>query len=143
MVHQRTRLYRYWLPPILWAAVIFAASGNAFAAANTAPVLASILNAFLGRAPTPSQFETIHFLVRKAAHLTEYGIFGALLFRAIRAGREGWNWRWAVWAIAIAALYAASDEWHQSFVPSRTPSVIDVLIDTTGATLAQVLFFRT
>jgi VanZ family protein len=143
MVHQRTRLYRHWLPPILWAAVIFAASGNAFAAANTAPLLATILNAILGHPLPPSQFETAHFLIRKASHLGEYAIFGALLFRAIRAGREGWNWRWAVGAIAVAALYAATDEWHQSFVPSRTPSVIDVLIDTAGAALAQVLFFRT
>lgn len=143
MVYQRTRPYRHWLPPVLWAAVIFSASGNTFAAANTAPVLATILNTILGHPLTPSQFQTAQYLIRKASHLGEYAVFGALLFRAIRADREGWNWRWAVTAIAIAALYAASDEWHQSFVPSRTPSVIDVLIDSAGATLAQVLFFRT
>lgn len=143
MVQRRARLYRYWLPPILWAAVIFAGSSSAFGAPNTAPVLATILNAVLGHLLTPSQFEMVHFLVRKAAHLGEYGIFGALVFRAIRADREGWNWRWALAAIVIAALYAASDEWHQSFVPSRTASAWDVLIDATGASLAQVLFFRT
>lgn len=143
MVQQRARLYRYWLPPILWAAVIFAASSNALSAPNTASILAMILNAVLGHPLPLSQFDMVHFLVRKAAHLGEYAIFGALVFRAIRAGREGWNWRWALAAIVIAALYAASDEWHQSFVPSRTASAWDVLIDATGATLAQVLFFRT
>lgn len=90
---------------------------------------------------TPALFDKIHFAVRKASHLIEYAVFGVLLFRAIRADREGWSWRWAVAAIAIAALYAMTDEWHQSFVPSRTASVWDVLIDTTGATLGQVLFF--
>src|ERR1700736_16562 len=109
MVQQRTRLYRYWLPPLLWAALIFTASGNAFAAANTGPVLATILNTILGHPLTPPQFETAHYLIRKASHLGEYAIFGALLFRAIRADREGWNWRWAMGALAIAALYAASD----------------------------------
>jgi VanZ family protein len=143
MVQRRARLYRYWIPPILWAAVIFAGSTDALGAPNTAPILATILNAVLGRSLAPSQFEMIHYLVRKAGHLGEYAIFGALVFRAIRADRRGWNWRWALAAIAIAALYAASDEWHQSFEPSRTASVWDVLIDTTGATLAQVLFFRT
>ena len=143
MVQRRARLYRYWVPPILWAAVIFLGSGNALGASNTAPILATILNAVLGHPLAPSQFEIVHFLVRKAAHLGEYAIFGALVFRAIRQDRGGWNWRWALAAIVLAALYAASDEWHQSFEPSRTASAFDVLIDTTGATLAQVLFFRT
>jgi len=142
MVLRRARLYRYWTPPILWAAVIFAASSDALAAPNTAPILATFLNAVLAHGLTPSQFEIVHYLVRKAGHLGEYAIFGALIFRAIRADRDGWNWRWALAAIVLAALYAASDEWHQSFEPSRTASVWDVLIDTTGATLAQVLFFR-
>jgi len=62
-----------------------------------------------------------------------------LLFRAVRRERVGWNWRWAAAAIAIAACVAASDEWHQSFVPSRTASVVDVGIDTAGATVAQVV----
>jgi len=101
-----------------------------------------ILHAILPSSIKPSLFDTIHFAVRKAAHLAEYAIFGLLLFRAIRAGREGWSWRWALAAIVVAALYAVTDEWHQSFVPSRTPSGWDVLIDATGATLGQVLFFR-
>ncbi len=143
MVQRRARLYRYWVPPILWAAVIFVGSGNALGAPNTAPILETILNAVLGHSLAPSQFEMVHFLVRKAAHLGEYAIFGALVFRAIRQDREGWNWRWALAAIVLAALYAASDEWHQSFEPTRTASAWDVLIDTIGATLAQVLFFRT
>jgi VanZ family protein len=118
--------------------VIFSASTDAMSADSTARLLHTILPASI----TPSLFETIHFAVRKAGHVVEYAILGVLLFRAIRGEQTGWKWQWAISAIIIAGLYAATDEWHQSFVPSRTPSVWDVLIDTTGATLAQVLFFR-
>ena len=118
--------------------MIFAASTSAMSADNTGVLLHAILPSSI----TPALFETIHFAVRKAAHLTEYAIFGILLFRALRAGRTGWSWRWALGAIVIASVYAMTDEWHQSFVPSRTASMVDVLIDATGATLGQVLFFR-
>lgn len=133
---------RYWLPPILWAAVIFTASSALFSADHTGLVLETILTAIVGHPLPAPQFDAIHFAVRKAGHLTEYAIFGALLFRAVRGGRRGWNVRWAVAAIVIAACYAVTDEWHQSFVPLRTPSAWDVLIDTVGATFTQVLFFR-
>ena len=135
---RQARLYILWLPPILWAGIIFAASTSAMSADTTGQWLHAILPASI----TPSLFDTIHFAVRKASHVIEYAIFGVLLFRAIRGDRTGWSWRWALAAIAIAALYAVTDEWHQSFVPSRTPSGWDVLIDATGATLGQVLFFR-
>jgi len=105
---------------------------------NTGAVLHAILPSWIA----PELFDTVHFAVRKSAHFLEYAIFGLLLFRAIRGDRGGWSWRWALGAIVIAGLYAMTDEWHQSFVPTRTPSVWDVLIDTTGATVAQVLFFR-
>ena len=137
-MQRRAGLYIYWLPPILWAVMIFAASTGAMSADNTGV----LLHAILPSSVAPWLFETIHFAVRKAAHLTEYAIFGILLFRAIRGDRTGWSWRWALAAIILAALYAMTDEWHQSFVPSRTASALDVLIDATGATLGQVLFFR-
>lgn len=141
MVYQRTGLYRYWIPPIVWAALIFVGSTDLLSSLQTSSWLASILNAIVGHPLPRPEFDTLHFAIRKAGHVIEYFILGWLLFRAIRADRAGWSWRWALAAIAVAALYAASDEWHQSFVPSRTPSVWDVLIDTIGASLAQVLFF--
>ena len=143
MVQQRARLYLYWIPPIVWAAAIFAASTELLSSDQTGRLLAAGVNAVFGHPLSSPQFAALHFAVRKAGHLTEYFIFGWLLFRAIRGDRQGFDIRWALAAIVIAALYAASDEWHQSFVPLRTPSAWDVLIDTTGATLAQVLFFRT
>lgn len=130
------------MPVILWATLIFAASTDVLSSDQTGRVLAAVVHAVVGHPLPPSQFDALHYGVRKSSHVLEYAVFGLLLFRAIRGEREGWNWRWALTAIAIAALYAATDEWHQSFVPSRTASAWDVLIDTTGATLAQVLFFR-
>jgi VanZ family protein len=88
--------------------------------------------------------ESVHtaiVAVRKGAHLAEYAILGLLLWRALRAARqEGpWTWSQALQAVAFVALFAASDEFHQSFVPSREASIVDVLIDTMGAVL--VLLF--
>jgi VanZ family protein len=133
---------RFWIPPILWIAVIFAASTDYFSSGHTASWLDLTIRAILGHSLSPAVFDTVHLLVRKAGHLTEYGILGALLFRAFRGERSGWSARWSLAAILLAAVVGASDEWHQSFVPSRTPSAWDALIDTIGATLAQVLFFR-
>jgi VanZ family protein len=118
--------------------VIFAASTSAMSGETTRRMLHAILPSSI----SPGLFEMIHYAVRKASHVVEYAIFGALLFRAVRGDRTGWSWRWALGAVIIAGMYAMTDEWHQSFVPTRTPSVWDVLIDTTGATVAQVLFFR-
>jgi VanZ family protein len=78
--------------------------------------------------------------VRKCAHLTEYAVLALLLWRALhkssRRAAPSWRWSQAGWALALAALYAASDEIHQAFVPSRQGSVWDVLLDTSGAALA-------
>ena len=141
---------RYWLPAGLWICIIFLASTDPFSATNTAPWLETVLRTIAGHALAPEEFQRVHFIVRKCAHLTEYGILGALLFRAIRGDRLQWNIRWSAMAVLIAAMVSSLDEWHQTFVPSRTGTVKDVILDTVGATLAQiliriaqVLFFKT
>ena len=82
--------------------------------------------------------------VRKAAHVTEYAILALLLYRAMRRTLERspeiWCRQCAGWAFGIALIYAASDEWHQSFVPSRGGTIHDVLIDGAGAALGLVLW---
>ena len=83
----------------------------------------------------------MHAVIRKTAHLTEYFIFSIFLIYGLRGKERGWTLRWAIWAVAIAAGYAALDEFHQSFVPSRTASPWDALLDTVGASLAQVFLW--
>ena len=130
---------RYWLPAVLWACIILLASSDLFSAAHTGSWLELIVTAVLGHPLSPAGFERLHFLTRKTAHLTEYGILGALLFRALRADRGRWSWRWALGAIVLAACVASVDEWHQTFIPSRTGSPVDVMTDTIGAAAAQIL----
>ena len=75
----------------------------------------------------------------KHAHFVTYGVLAALLVWAItdRAPLRT-TWTVAATAVALAALYGASDEWHQSFVPGREVSVLDFAADTAGAALAAV-----
>jgi VanZ family protein len=83
--------------------------------------------------------ELIHGLIRKAGHATEYFVLGILLFRAFRGGStEEKVWRWALLAAVVTVFYAASDEFHQSFVSTRTPSFWDVGIDSAAGFFSQV-----
>lgn len=85
--------------------------------------------------------------VRKCAHVAEYAVLALLLYRALRrrpgdsAGPD-WCEACAVRAFVVALLYAASDEWHQSFVPGRDGTVHDVIIDGAGAALGLLLWYR-
>jgi VanZ family protein len=121
----------------LWACVIFIFSTDTFSSEHTQSVVFGILGTLLPHASL-STLSVLHDFIRKCAHVGEYFIFGALLFRAIRTPRQGWQWHWAVLAILAAALYASSDEIHQIFVPSRGASIWDALLDTGGASVAQL-----
>ena len=81
----------------------------------------------------PETLELMHAVIRKTAHLANYFILGLLLNRALRGEDRAWELKWAIWAVIIAAIYASLDEFHQSFVPTRTAHVSDVVIDTIGA----------
>lgn len=82
---------------------------------------------------------TITFLIRKAAHATEYGVLAILfylLYGETRARQRRYRY-----AIASSFLYACTDEFHQLFVPGRAGMLQDVLIDTSGAGVALVLVY--
>ena len=74
-------------------------------------------------------------ILRKLAHATEYGLLFLLWLRAFR-------WRNAAAAAAIAIAYAISDELHQTLVPTRVGSPVDVLIDVAGVAIAALLVVR-
>jgi VanZ family protein len=91
---------------------------------------------------TPQTFATVHFLIRKLAHCTEYAIFGLLLYHSFEPRHpERWDTRGALGALLVAGLFSLADEYHQSFVPGRTASLADCGIDTAGALSGMVLLY--
>ena len=132
------RWLKYWWPAILWAVVIFTFSTGTFTSENTSRVIIPALRWMFPHAMAET-LALIHHVVRKSGHFVEYFIFSLLLLHALRAGRRDFGMRWALIVILIVAVYAALDEFHQSFVPGRGPAVSDVLLDTTGGAAAQLL----
>jgi VanZ family protein len=131
------RWVKLWGPAILWAAVIWSFSTGAFTTENTSKFIVPFLRWLLPRTPQETLF-FLHYLIRKCGHLTEYFILSLLVLRGLRAGKKESHLGWAVAAVAVVAIYAALDEFHQSFVPGRTPAVADVLLDTAGGIAAQI-----
>jgi VanZ family protein len=129
-----------WLPVIAWALLISWASTDMFSTSHTSRYIVPALHWLFPHA-SAEILDRLHFLIRKSAHFTEYFVFSFLLLRPIRGVHRGWRIRWAIAALAIAAAYSALDEFHQSFVPSRTASPWDSLLDTTGAATAQFLLW--
>ena len=128
---------KYWLPVLLWMLFIFIGSTDLMSAEHTSRFIGPFLRWF---SPDISDaaIASVQLVVRKCAHLTEYAILAALLLRALRqhllASRS--------LAFLLAALYAVLDEFHQSFVPSRTGSIWDVAIDIAGAIVGLVIYVR-
>ena len=86
--------------------------------------------------------EKIEYPVRKAAHMTEYAILGLLSF-AFYCGILKKEMRQFLAALLTAAVYAATDEFHQYFIPGRSAEVRDVCIDTLGAAIGLAILFFT
>jgi VanZ family protein len=113
--------------------VIFIFSTEWFSSANTTPFLAPLLADLLPAVFAP-RIEGILVLIRKLSHWSEYFILAILLMRALKAEISSQSAiRRLIWSIVLATLYAASDEFHQSFMPSRTANPLDVVIDSFGA----------
>ena len=137
---QRIWLFvRYWLPVLVWMGVIFSASGDSNSAERSSRIIAPLVRWLLPDLSEESVYAVVLF-VRKCGHVAEYAVLALLLWRVLRrpakAGSSPWRWSEAGLALVVAALYAASDEIHQLFVPSRQGSVWDVLLDTSSAALA-------
>jgi VanZ family protein len=141
LIRAQMKLFlRYWLPVILWMALIFSASGDTKSVERTDGILSRLFRA-LHIQVTPAQRETLRWIARKGAHVTEYAVFALLWWRALR-GREqatGWSTKTAAIVLLVCVLYAASDEFHQYFVGGRSASVADVGIDTLGALTALAI----
>jgi VanZ family protein len=128
---------KYWLPVFVWLALIFIGSTDLLAAAQTTRMIGPLLH-WLKPDISAETIAQVQFFVRKAAHLTEYAVLATLLWRALRLGTR-LQWKMSILTMSILSacgIFAASDEFHQSFVASRTASRFDVLIDIAGALTA-------
>jgi VanZ family protein len=129
----------WWLLTLAWAGLIFYLSTQTFASDFSRGVLAGTLD-FLHIQVSPETFAFLHALLRKLAHLTEYGIFAMLLY--CLPGRKSqvlWQPRRAATCILVAALYSMTDEFHQLHVHGRNASLLDCGLDTIGASLAMLV----
>jgi VanZ family protein len=122
------RFLKFWLPIVAWMIFIFVGSTDLLSADHTSRFIGPFLRWF---APNLSDatIGSVQLVVRKCGHLAEYAILASLLYRALRQHSE----RPFAIAFIICALYAALDEFHQSFVATRTASPWDVAIDCFGA----------
>lgn len=113
----RQTLWR-WLPPLVWMGLIF----------------------FLSAQPDLPQAPgtLLDTLLKKGGHAAVFGVLAWLYLRALRGDGPSTH-RLRLVSLALAVLYACSDELHQAFVPGRNPRLSDVLVDGLGATLALVL----
>jgi len=150
---------KYWVPVLLWLAVIFSASADKSSGQRSSRIIAPIVR-FLVPNISQKNLDTIVHSVRKTAHMTEYAVLALLLFRAlakvgrgvpaepsavpvgrsVEVGRSvlaepppSFPLRAGAIAFALSALYAMTDEFHQTFVPSREGQITDVIIDSFGA----------
>ncbi|HEX8720905.1 MAG TPA: VanZ family protein [Pyrinomonadaceae bacterium] len=131
----RARLWRYG-PVVLWAGLVLFASSANFSASNTSRLIRPLL-LWLFPDISEASITYAHFLVRKAAHFTEYALLALLAARAFRtSARAGLARRWWLAAFALVACVALADEYHQSLLPSRTGTVYDSLLDMTGGAAA-------
>lgn len=129
------RLSRYG-PLIIWAALIFIGSSDLLSGSNTSMFLVRPLHWLFPQA-SDTTLRVLHFIARKAGHFTEYAILALLAARAFRtSSRELLRSRWFWVSLLLVIAYSLTDEFHQSFVPSRTASIYDSLIDTLGGLIA-------
>ncbi|HEY3767816.1 MAG TPA: VanZ family protein [Candidatus Angelobacter sp.] len=135
------RKLRAWIPTLLWLCVLAIFSTDLFSAEHTGSILARILDTLFPHL-SAEWFERIHFLVRKSAHFCSYGLLGAFSFFSWRATFPApvrWRLLWATLGLLTAFAGGSMDEFHQSFVPSRTSSFHDVMIDTVGGLFFQLV----
>jgi VanZ family protein len=124
------------MPVIAWMLLIFAGSSDALSAEHTSRFLIPFLR-WLDPAISFQTIAAIHFTLRKVGHFSEYAILAALLWRALRGTFNTMtDWSLCTVAFLVTAAFAASDEFHQAFVPTRTSAFHDVMIDCLGALAA-------
>lgn len=143
------RRYWLWLPAVIMMCVIFYFSSKpANESKESSMTIASrVLNIYenitrvsVGDDKREETINTIDHIIRKCAHFTEYLILAIAISIPLCIVHRMTGYRLALIAGLITALYAATDEFHQLYVPGRSGEIRDVLIDSSGALLGIVIF---
>lgn len=141
-LHQREVL-KAWIAAVLWLIVITIESTPYLSAHETSRILYPVLHFLLGI--SYADFEPWHHFLRKTGHVVGYALLSFFLFRAWRETLPSpnlrWTWRWATIAVLGTLIVASLDEWHQSYLPSRTGRWQDVVLDTSAGIGAQILLY--
>jgi len=140
---------KQWIPAAIWASLILLASTDIFSAAHTRSILESFFH-WLFPSWSPYSVYKAHLAVRKCAHFFEYAVLATFVMRGftgsqtqgpstrVRRGERPLRMT-MLSVVVVCAIVATIDEVHQHFVPSRTGSPYDVLLDTAGSTVAMLL----
>ena len=140
MPNWKNRLWRYG-PLVLWLGLIFFFSTGALAASNTSRIIRPLM-LWLYPSISEESLQWVHFTVRKAGHFSEYAVLAILAARAFAASSRDLLVRnWFAVAVVLVLVYSLLDEFHQSFVASRTGSIYDSLIDLAGGVFGALVYW--
>jgi VanZ family protein len=126
---------RRLLPPLAWTALVAWLSSPSWSSADTSGLLLPLLQ-WLLRGATPEQLQALHGLLRKTAHVVEYGVLAILWHRALPSRDPRRRW---MMPLGLSVLTASLDEAHQAMTLTRTGSVADVLLDSSAAGAALIM----
>jgi len=130
-----------WLPVVVGIAVITTESTEFFGADHTSGPLRLIYEYIFGHV-ADARWDIIHHYIRKSGHFFGYGFIGLAWLRAWWFTlTHSHFFTDAMLALLGTALVASCDEWHQSYLPNRTGTPWDVLLDCTGAIVLQLLMY--
>jgi VanZ family protein len=141
--HQK-EILKTWIATGLWLGLIVVESTDSLSASHTSRYLYPLFH-FLFKMNL-AHFEVLHHYLRKMGHFVGYFILSLFMFASWRAtlrrpSGPRWALRWAGIAFFMATFVASMDEWHQSYIPSRTGNWHDVVLDGSAALVAQILIF--
>jgi len=134
---------KFWLPVLVWMVLIFSASSDSHSSQHSSRFIEPFLH-WLFPNLSPPRMEELHYYFRKCGHLMEYAVLALLVWRALHASKNylpDWSWPKVGGTMLVVFIYAATDELHQSLVPTRTARISDVFIDTAGGAIGLLMLW--
>ncbi|MGC9292758.1 MAG: VanZ family protein [Acidobacteriaceae bacterium] len=145
---RRLVLLSAWVPAVICVLLIGVSSSDAFSSDNTSSVLRPLLERIFG-AMSDHRWCRLLFAIRKVGHFFVYGFVSLVFFRAWRMtfrlshaySAVTASLRAAAVALLSTLVLSSLDEFHQAFLPKRTGSPFDVLLDMCGAVTCHLILF--